>query len=121
MTTGLERRRHPRFAVALPLVVRLVSAAGSEAAAPEAAAATGGSNHETLSRDISTSGIYFSLAEPCQLGSALECLLTLPADSHFGKSAQIRFRGKVVRVEKPAAGRVGVAAVIENYVFSRGS
>ncbi len=116
MTTGLDKRRHPRFGVALPLVVRLAAAAKA-AETTEAAEA----EHETFSRDISTSGIYFSLGEPCELGSSLECVLTLPPDSQFGKSAQIRFRGKVVRVEKPEAGRIGVAAVIENYVFNRGN
>lgn len=117
MTTGLDKRRHPRFGVALPLLVRLAGA-GADAAVPGKADE---SEHETFSRDISTSGVYFSLAEPCELGSELECVLTLPPDSQFGKSAQIRFRGKVVRVEKPEAGRIGVAAVIENYVFNRGN
>jgi hypothetical protein len=116
LTTEMENRRHPRFAVALPLVVRLGDGASTgvprDAEPPE---------HETLSRDLSTSGIYFSLPQPCQLGSSVECVLTLPPDSQFGKSAQIRFRGKVVRVEKPDGGRIGVAAVIENYVFNRGN
>ncbi len=114
MPSATEKRRHPRFAVALPLTVCLAGAHGSEAMTAEERSA-----FETLSHDISTSGVYFSLTEPCDLGSPLECVLTLPPDSEFGKSAQIRFQGKVVRVEKPSAGRIGVAAVIEKFVFLR--
>lgn len=112
MISAIEKRIHPRFAVALPLTVRL---AGQSVPIPGREVA----EQETLSHDISTSGVYFSLSEPCELGSPLDCVLTLPPDSEFGKSAQLRFHGRVVRVEKPSAGRIGVAAVIEKYAFTR--
>ncbi len=112
MNSAIDKRNHPRFAVALPLTVRL---AGRVAPTPDREA----SGQETVSHDISSSGIYFSVPEPCELGSPLECILTLPPDSEFGKSAQIRFHGRVVRVEKPSAGRIGVAAVIEKFAFTR--
>lgn len=105
MMAETERRRHRRFGLALPVEVRVNTAAALQV--------------RSCTKDVSSTGIYFTVAEKIDLGSELECLLTisagLPEDA-----IRVRCRGKVVRVEKPdAERRISVAASIEEYEFLR--
>ncbi len=101
---GTNKRSRRRYAMALPL--HLAAGVG---AAPQV---------QGLSRDISPEGIYFSLPEPCLLGSLLEFELPLPPELAGGSLVRLRCRGRVVRLERPdVEGRVGVAATIERYQF----
>jgi len=101
---GVENRRHRRYSLALPLKVRVKMQEWREA--------------ETATRDVAAAGVYFSLSEPCEIGSAVEFDLTLPPEMSQGNVVRIRCRGKVVRVERPdGSGRIGIGASIEEYDF----
>lgn len=99
---GTEKRRHRRFDLSLPVAVRMETA----------------SEIKTATKDISARGIYFTMDEGYQLGSQLECVVTLPPELCQGNMIQVRCRGKIVRVEPPdAQKKVGIAASIEDYEF----
>ncbi len=95
---------HRRFDLSFPIHVRV-----KEEAAPQI---------QTSTKDISARGIYFTMSEHCELGSELECVVTLPPEFCQGNTVQVRCRGKIVRVERPdAQNKIGVAATIEEYEF----
>ncbi len=103
---GVEKRRHRRFDLSLPVEVRMETA-------PEI---------KTATKDISARGIYFTMEEGYRVGSQLECTVTLPPELCQGNMIRIRCRGKIVRVEPPdAQKKVGVAATIEDYEFVKTS
>jgi PilZ domain-containing protein len=102
-----DKRRAQRFTMALPVSLRADSPNGTEAA--------------IKTRDISSSGVYLEFDSPIDIGSSLEFVLTLPAEITKGQAVRVKCRGKVVRVDRPAAAEhtVGVAATIERYEFLR--
>ncbi len=104
MASGTDKRKHPRFKLALPVEVKM----GSEA------------QMATSTSDVSAAGVCFTMAQECEVGSELEWELTLPSELSQGRPVRIRCVGKVVRVDRPQArGRIGVAATIERYEFLR--
>ena len=104
--TGAEKRIHRRFDLALPVQVRV------QAKAAEVL--------ETATKDISARGIYFQLHGDFELGTTLECEITLPPELCQGNSMHVKVRGRIVRVERRQEdGTIGVAASIENYEFSK--
>ena len=104
MATEADRRRHRRFDLSFPVQVRVKTQATPQV--------------QTSTKDISARGIYFTMSQDCELGSELECVVTLPPEFCQGHTVQVRCRGKVVRVERPdAKNRIGVAATIEDYEF----
>ena len=106
MKTGRELRRHRRYQLSIPLELR----------APE----TDQGQVQTLSRDISAKGIYFVLSPGAELGSELEFDLALPPQLCQGKNVRVHCRGRVLRKDAPdEQGRIGVAAVIDEYEFVR--
>ena len=72
---------------------------------------------DTATRDISARGIYFSLNGDFELGTELECEITLPPELCHGNSMQVKCRGRIVRVERNDEDSIGVAATIEDYEF----
>jgi hypothetical protein len=101
-----ERRNARRYDLSLPIVVRTLA-----------------DSQEGKTRDISTRGLYFVVAEDLQAGSDLDITLTLPAEVTHGSEVFVRAAGKVVRVEPRTEDpnmRLGVAAVIERYDIIRG-
>ncbi len=112
MATLSDRRTATRYDVVLPLQVRLANGAWAEPP----------SLVDTYTKDISTSGIAFTLSEGCELGSAIDCILILPGGAPDDPPVQLRLRGKVVRVYQSDLGRytesarrVAVGATIEEY------
>lgn len=104
MATGAERRRHRRFDLSLPVKVRVKTQVAAQVT--------------TSTKDISARGIYFTISEDLDIGSELECVLTLPPELCQGNTIQVRCRGKIVRVERPDTdNNIGVAATIEDYEF----
>jgi PilZ domain len=104
-----ERRNARRYDLSLPIIVRIPSALAD--------------SQEGKTRDISTRGLYFVVAEDLQAGSDLDITLTLPAEITHGSEVFVRAAGKVVRVEprtEDSNMRLGVAAVIERYDIIRG-
>ena len=105
-----EKRRAKRFPMRLPVAVK---ANGEK---PD--------KQVVETRDVSSSGVYFEVPNPLEVGASLEFLLTLPEPITKGSAVQIRCIGKVVRVDKTHSGaksHTGVAATIERYEFVRES
>jgi hypothetical protein len=77
------------------------------------------SPHESAQiRDVSARGICLYLDSPIEQGSPLSFTLTLPPEITLTESIRVQCKGHVVRVENnQTAGRMAVAAVIEEYEF----
>jgi hypothetical protein len=100
-----ERRTARRYELSLPVIVRTPIQATPEPRSGQ-------------TRDISTRGVYFTIAEDMAPGTELDFMLTLPAEITRGTEVFIRAHGKVVRVDRQDE-RLGVAAVIEKYDIIR--
>jgi c-di-GMP-binding flagellar brake protein YcgR len=110
MSVMTERRTARRYDLTLPISIRF-------------AAETLLGRKEGKTRDISTRGLYFVIAQDMDAGSELDITLTLPGEITHGTDVFVRAQGKVVRVEKrleDGESRLGVAAVIERYDIIRG-
>jgi hypothetical protein len=69
-------------------------------------------------RDVSARGISFYLDSTVAQGSPIGFTLTLPPEITLTESIRVQCKGRVVRVENGRPdGKVGVAAVIEEYEF----
>ncbi len=102
----MNRRRHARLAMTLPMRARL---RGHDA--PEL---------ETTTKDISSSGLYFTLSRSFEIGSEIECRIDLLDESAGNVPVMLRCHGKIVRVERPDAdNRIGIAATIEEYQLTQ--
>ena len=99
-----DHRSTRRFALQLPVTVRFPE--------PEAR------DVDARTKDVSARGVFFYLETPLAEGTSLDFTLTLPPEIILTDSIRVRCKGKVVRVEPNAGdGRVGIAAVIEQYEF----
>jgi PilZ domain len=73
-------------------------------------------------RDVSTSGIYFTSGERLAVGIKLDLALTLPSEVTQGSAVVIDARARVMRVDERTAGiedRFGIAAIIDKFNVSR--
>jgi c-di-GMP-binding flagellar brake protein YcgR len=103
-----ERRSAQRFDLKLPLTVRWQKETDSSEA-------------RTETRDVSSRGVYFFLADNMKKGSALEIVMTLPHEITLAGPVQVRCLGHVQRTEVREDHKVGVVAAIERYEFVRGN
>jgi hypothetical protein len=91
-----ERRTAPRFTMRLPLVARF---------------SNGGVHEEhTFTRDVSSSGAFFDVDLDVGGRRELEVILTLPTEGENPANIQVRYSGRVARLERLSEGRWGVAA-----------
>jgi hypothetical protein len=98
-----EKRAARRFALRVPVTVSRDNDSSSESA---------------QIRDVSARGICFYLDSAVTQGSPIGFTLTLPPEITLTESIRVQCKGRVVRVEdSSAAGKVTVAAVIEEYEF----
>jgi len=78
------------------------------------------SNEMTETQNVSARGVFFYLDREIAEGAHMEVTLTFPPHVTLTESVRVRFTARVIRVERPvASGRLGVAAVIEEYEFLR--
>src|SRR5437870_5107826 len=98
-----ERRGTRRFALRLPISLHLPDHPDVEA----------------QSKDVSARGVYFFSQGLVEEGMPVEFTLTLPPEITLTHSVRVRCRGRALRVEPNSAadGRMGVAAVIDDYQF----
>jgi len=75
-----------------------------------------GTVHEehTFTRDVSFSGVYFYLDGETGGQRQVELTLTLPSEGEKQGGIQVRYSGRVARLEPSADGRLGVAATLAN-------
>jgi PilZ domain len=91
-----ERRSRERVPVRVPVKVRCE-----------------GQEHEGLTRDLSSSGIFLYSESAMEPGSKLELVIMLPAELGLGAGGWTLCQASVVRVEKSEGKRVGIAATLD--------
>ena len=94
--TQQDRRAAPRFAMRLPLVARFSNGWAHE--------------EHTFTRDVSSSGAFFYVDLDVGGRRQMELILTLPSEGESPASIQVRYTGRVARLERSPEGRWGVAA-----------
>jgi PilZ domain len=105
-----ERRATSRYNLVLPVEISL-------ALIPTAARSI-----LVKTRDISTHGFYFNVAQKVTVGTKFEFSIALPIEITGATQAYISGTARAVRVEEAGeshAGRSGVGAIIESYEVSR--
>jgi hypothetical protein len=101
-----ERRGAPRFTLALPIVVHRIPLRRE------------GDLLYGKTRDISTTGLYFTTYEPVEPGNRFELSFTLPLEATDGTQILITLQASAVRIvtqPETVFERVGVGAVIEKF------
>ena len=104
-----DRRTARRYDLSLPISVRVPIVKG-------AVSRTG------KTRDISTQGVYFNIANQLSAGAELDMTMIFPAEVTGGTEAFVRATGKVIRVDKRRGNgeqTVGVAAEFEPHEIVR--
>lgn len=77
--------------------------------------------HVGTTANISSSGAYFWLDTPPEIGSIIECEMTIPSKTIGTRSdVTLRCLARVIRTDAPKKGaQTGVACVIDSYEFVR--
>lgn len=77
--------------------------------------------HIGTTENISSSGAYFWLDTPPEIGSIIECEMTIPSKTIGAKTdVTLRCLARVIRTDAPRKGtQTGVACVIDSYEFVR--
>jgi hypothetical protein len=101
---SIERRRAQRFDFQLPVLVRWKQ--GSEMRAVR-----------TMSENLSSNGIYFSLAEGIKKGTSVELIVTLPHRVTLAGPLSVRCFGRVRRCEQANGVNQGMATEFEKFEF----
>jgi hypothetical protein len=76
-----------------------------------------GSEHEAITRDLSTSGIFLYSDSGIKPGSKLELVVMLPPGLGIGPGGWTLCQAKVVRVEESQGKTIGVAATLDRIEF----
>jgi hypothetical protein len=92
-----ERRSGSRTAVSVPVKVRHE-----------------GSEHEGLTRDLSSSGIFIYSESGMKAGSKLELVIMLPPNMGMGPGGWTLCEASVVRVEESDGKGIGIAATLDH-------
>jgi hypothetical protein len=106
-----ERRTASRYNLALPVEIKVAPNLAVEGSI------------SVKTRDISTHGFYFNIAQEFTVGTRFEFSIALPIEITGLTQAYISGTARAVRVEAPGEshpGRSGVGAIIERYQVSRG-
>lgn len=96
-----DRRYAPRIAAHVPMVVRLRNGSGEL-------------EEHTFTEDVSYSGVYFYLDGETGGRREVEITLTLPPEGNSPSGIEVRYTGRVARLEPSSDGRLGVAATFAN-------
>ena len=99
-TISTERRSGQRLPVSVPVKVRHQ-----------------GSEHQGLTRDLSSSGIFLYSESGMKAGSKLELVIMLPPGMGLGPGGWTLCQASVVRVEESDGKGMGVAATIDRIDF----
>ncbi len=94
-----ERRRQERTPVSVPVKVRT-----KDSDQPEISG---------LTRDLSKSGVFLYSDSPLEAGTKLELVIMLPGGLGFGPGGWTLCQASIVRVEKTAGEKMGVAATLD--------
>lgn len=100
----VERRRAHRFELQSPVIVRWKDGAQEREAL-------------TVSEDVSSNGIYFTLPEGIKDGTPVEVEMTLPNQITLAGPVRVRCLGHIQRCEVTEGAKAGMAAAIGKYEF----
>ena len=103
-----DKRSTRRFSLALPVAVKVKAEAEAEKEAEVVS--------ET--RNVSARGVFFFMESAPAEGSEVEFTLTLPPEITLTEALRIHCSGHVVRVDRGAGSKVGIAAAIDRYDLS---
>src|ERR1017187_15942 len=95
-TATSERRSGSRVPVRVPVKVRHQ-----------------GNEHEGLTRDLSSSGVFLYSESGMKAGSKLELVIMLPPDMGLGPGGWTLCEASVVRVEESDGKGIGIAATLD--------
>jgi hypothetical protein len=95
-TKSTERRSRQRLPVRVPIKVRHE-----------------GAEHEGLTRDLSSSGIFLYSESGMKEGSKLELVIMLPPGLGVGPGGWTLCEASVVRVEESGGRGIGIAATLD--------
>ena len=104
-----DKRSTRRFPLALPVAVKVKAEAEAEKKDAEVVSQT---------RNVSARGVFFFMESAPAEGSEVEFTLTLPPEITLTEALRIHCSGHVVRVDKGAGSKVGIAAAIDRYDLS---
>ena len=76
-----------------------------------------GSEHEGLTRDLSSSGIFLYSEPGMKPGSKLELVIMLPPGLGFGSGGWTLCEASVVRLEKSDDKQIGIAATFDRVAW----
>ena len=99
-----ERRRTSRLPLQVPILLRWRN--GSEMR-----------EARTVSEDVSSHGVYFSLPEGIKDGTTVEIEITLPSQVALSGPSRVRCVGRVQRCEQEEDAKAGMAVSINKYEF----
>jgi hypothetical protein len=99
-TTNSDRRAGQRLPVSVPVKLRHE-----------------GSEHQGLTRDLSSTGIFLYTESGMKAGSKLELVIMLPPGLGLGPGGWTLCEASVVRVEESEGKGMGVAATIDRIDF----
>ena len=71
----------------------------------------------TMSEDVSSRGVYFSLPEGIKDGTTIEVEMTLPSQVALSGPSRVRCVGRVQRCEQKEGAKAGMAVSINKYEF----
>ena len=105
---NVERRRALRFDLQLPITVRWIHDSVTREAV-------------SMSENVGSRGICFSLPEGVKKGISIEIVMTLPHEITLAGNLRVRCMGRTLRCELQQGGRGNavVAVSIEKYEFLR--
>jgi len=99
-TTGDDRRSDQRVPIRVPVKVRHQ-----------------GSEHEAVTRDLSSSGIFLYSESGIKAGSKLDLVIMLPAGLGLGPGGWTLCQASVVRLEESNGKGMGIAATLDRIEF----
>lgn len=73
-----------------------------------------GAEHDGITRDLSSTGIFLYSESAIKAGSKLELVVMLPPGLGFGPGGWTLCQASVVRVEESDGKRIGVAATFDH-------
>jgi hypothetical protein len=99
-----ERRRASRLPLQVPVLIRWRN--GSEMR-----------EARTVSRNVGSRGVYFSLPEIIKDGTTVEIEMMLPSQVALSGPSRVCCVGRVQRCEQEESGKAGMAVSINKYEF----
>ena len=99
-----ERRRTARLPLQVPILLRWRN--GSEMR-----------EARTMSKDVSSRGVFFSLPEAIKDGTTVEIEMKLPSQLALSAPSTVRCIGRVQRCEQEEGAKSSVAVSINKYEF----